>query len=139
MFLIIKLCTYSTVVLYVHVALRATYRSKFLVDMLVQISLSTLRCSTYREVGEKVIRTSLGFGWVGRQPTIPVLLAGQLIQYVRCACSSLSSCRAASTDIPDPLSPLLPIIHRFWLVLKATSRILTELLYVGSSWSSCFC
>ena len=25
--------------------------------------------------------------------------------------SSSSSCRAASTDIPDPLSPLLPIIH----------------------------
>ena len=24
------------------------------------------------------------------------------------------SCRAASTDIPDPLSPLLPIILRFW-------------------------
>ena len=28
--------------------------------------------------------------------------------------SSSWSCRAASTDIPDPLSPLLPIIHRFW-------------------------
>ena len=28
--------------------------------------------------------------------------------------SSSSSCRAASTDIPDPLSPLLPIIHRLW-------------------------
>ena len=26
--------------------------------------------------------------------------------------SSSSSCRAASTDIPDHLSPLLPIIHR---------------------------
>ena len=39
------------------------------------------------------------------------------------------SCRAASTDIPDPLSPLLPIVHRFWQVFWATSRILTELLY----------
>ena len=28
--------------------------------------------------------------------------------------SSSSSCRAASTDIPDPLSPLLPIVHRLW-------------------------
>ena len=27
-----------------------------------------------------------------------------------------SSCRAASTDIPDPLSPLLPIVHRLWQV-----------------------
>ena len=25
--------------------------------------------------------------------------------------SSSSSCRAASTDIPDPLSPLLPNVH----------------------------
>ena len=39
--------------------------------------------------------------------------------------SSSSSCRAASTDIPDPLSPLLPIIHRFWQVFRVTSRILT--------------
>ena len=39
--------------------------------------------------------------------------------------SSPSSCPAASTDIPDPLSPLLPIIHRLWLVFSATSHILT--------------
>ena len=38
---------------------------------------------------------------------------------------SSSSYRAASMDIPDPLSPLLPIIHRLWLVFRATSRILT--------------
>ena len=25
---------------------------------------------------------------------------------------SSSSCRAGSTDIPDPLSPLLPFVHR---------------------------
>ena len=28
------------------------------------------------------------------------------------ATSSSSSYRAGSTDIPDPLSPLLPIVHR---------------------------
>ena len=28
--------------------------------------------------------------------------------------SSSSSWYATSTDIPDPLSPLLPIVHRFW-------------------------
>ena len=39
--------------------------------------------------------------------------------------SSSTSCRATSTDIPDPLSLLLPIIHRFWQVFRATSRILT--------------
>ena len=49
-----------------------------------------------------------------------------------------SACRAASTYILDPLSPLLPIVHHFWQVMD-TSHILTELLYVGSSWSSCFC
>ena len=52
---------------------------------------------------------------------------------------SSSSCRGISTDIPDPYSPLLPIVHRFWQVFRATSLILTELLYVCSSWSSCFC
>ena len=36
-----------------------------------------------------------------------------------------SSCRAASTDIPDPLSPLLPIIHRLRQVFRVTSCVLT--------------
>ena len=36
--------------------------------------------------------------------------------------SSSSSCRAA---IPDPLSPLFPIIYRLWQVFRATPRILT--------------
>ena len=36
-----------------------------------------------------------------------------------------SSCRAASTDIPDPLSPLLPIIHRLRQVFKVTSCVTT--------------
>ena len=52
---------------------------------------------------------------------------------------SSSSCHAISTDIPKPLSPPLPIVHCFRQVLRATSRIGTELLYVGSSWSSCLC
>ena len=53
--------------------------------------------------------------------------------------SSSSSCRVISMDIPDPLLPPLPIVHFFLLVFRATSRIGTELLYVGSSWSSCLC
>ena len=52
--------------------------------------------------------------------------------------SSSSSCRAISTHSPDHLSPLLPIVQRFWLVRRATSCILIELLYVGSSWSPYF-
>ena len=38
---------------------------------------------------------------------------------------SSSSYRAGSTDIPDPLSPLLPIVHRPRKVFRTTSRILT--------------
>ena len=48
------------------------------------------------------------------------------------------SCHAISTDFPDPLSPP-PIVHCFRQVFRATSLIGTELMYVGSSWSSCLC
>ena len=37
----------------------------------------------------------------------------------------------------DPFSPHLPIVYCFRLILRATSRIGTELLYVGSSWTPC--
>ena len=39
--------------------------------------------------------------------------------------SSSSSCHAASADIPDRLSPFLPIIHRLRQVFRVTSRVLT--------------
>ena len=55
------------------------------------------------------------------------------------ASSSSSSCHAISTDIPDPLSPPLPIVHYPWQVFRATSSIHTELLYKCSSWASCLC
>ena len=35
-----------------------------------------------------------------------------------CVSSSSSSCRAGSMDIPDPLSPLFPIVHRSRQVLR---------------------
>ena len=38
---------------------------------------------------------------------------------------SSSSCRAACADIPDRLSPPLPIIHRLRQVFRVTSRVLT--------------
>ena len=40
-------------------------------------------------------------------------------------------------DIPDPLLPPLSIVHRFCQVFRTTSCIYTQMLYVGSSWSSC--
>ena len=43
----------------------------------------------------------------------------------RISSSSSSSCRVAGTDIPDPLSPHFPIVHRLWQVFWTTSRILT--------------
>ena len=55
---------------------------------------------------------------------IPTYL-GPMLALVYPMISSSSSCRAASTDIPDPLSPLLPIVHRLRQVFRATSRILT--------------
>ena len=48
--------------------------------------------------------------------------------------SSSSSWRAASTDFPDPLLPLVPIVHCSRQVFSATSCISTKLLYIGSSW-----
>ena len=44
-----------------------------------------------------------------------------LDNYLYSISSSSSSCRAASTDIHDPLSLFLPIVHRFWQVFRATS------------------
>ena len=46
--------------------------------------------------------------------------------------SSSSSCRAISADLHDPLSSPASIVP-----LPATSCIGTELLYIGSIWSSC--
>ena len=45
---------------------------------------------------------------------------------------SSSSCSIINTDIPDPFSPPFSIAHCFRQVLRTTSRIGTELLYVGS-------
>ena len=53
--------------------------------------------------------------------------------------SSSSSSHAANTDLPDPLSPPVSIVHRFWEVFQATSCISTELLYIGSRWFSNCC
>ena len=52
------------------------------------------------------------------------------------AVKNSSSCRTASTDLSDPLSPLVPSVHLSREVWKATSYISTELVYGGSSWSS---
>ena len=55
----------------------------------------------------------------------PKLLNNKPNFYTFYTSSSSLSCRAASTDIPDPLSPLFPVVHRLWQVFRATSRILT--------------
>ena len=68
----------------------------------------------------------------------PILTSSISIKYLKCVWIS-SSCRTISTDIPDPLSPLFSIVHCFRQVFRVTSRIGTEMLYVGSSWSSCLC
>ena len=66
-----------------------------------------------------------------------------LVIYIYKLCKHLyissSSCRTVSMDLLDPLSPPVSIIHRSREVFKATSCIGTELLYIGSNWSSCLC
>ena len=47
------------------------------------------------------------------------------IEYYYTIYPSSSSCRAASTDIADPISPFLPIVRRLCQVFRATPRILT--------------
>ena len=44
--------------------------------------------------------------------------------------SPSSSGRAGSTGIPDPLSPLLPIVYRPRQVFRTTSCILAECMFV---------
>ena len=51
--------------------------------------------------------------------------------------SSSSSCRAASTDIPDPLSPLLSYRSSPLARLQGYIRY-PHIAAVCSSWSSCF-
>ena len=53
--------------------------------------------------------------------------------------SSSSSCCAASADVPGPLSPPFSLVHHSQEVFQAISCVGTVLLYIGSSWSSCFC
>ena len=55
------------------------------------------------------------------------------ISQISSSSSSSSSCRAASMDLPDPLSLPLSIVHCSGEVFKAISCIIKELLYIGSS------
>ena len=61
------------------------------------------------------------------------------VRFLWASSSSSSSCHTISANISEPLLRPLPILHCFRQILKATSHIGTELLYVGSSWSSCLC
>ena len=60
-------------------------------------------------------------------------------KWIRASSSSSSSCSAASTDLPDALSPPVFILHYSWEVFKAISCIGTKLLYTGSCWSLSLC
>ena len=53
--------------------------------------------------------------------------------------SSSSLCRTASTNIPDPLSLPVSIVHLSRKIFNNTPSIGTELFYIGSSWSSSLC
>ena len=53
--------------------------------------------------------------------------------------SSSSSSRAVCMGLPDPLSPPVSIVHRSGEVFKAIVSLDTDLLYMGSGWSSYLC
>ena len=53
--------------------------------------------------------------------------------------SSSLSCHADNMDLPDSLLPPFSIVHHTRLVFQTTFCIGTELLYIGSSWSSYRC
>ena len=53
--------------------------------------------------------------------------------------ASLSSCLTDNSDLPDNLSPPISILYRSQDVFQAKSCISTDLLYIGSSWSSNLC
>ena len=99
----------------------------------------TLRCSSY---GKESLRVTFDCGrqlYFYLKPYNGVRTTNYYQIETNFWNSSSSSCRTISTDIPDPLSPLLLIVHHLWQVLRATSRILTEQVYVGSSGSPYFC
>ena len=66
----------------------------------------------------------LAFFFVG-MATLGIVVSGTLALEDFQHLGLSSSCRATSTDIPDPLSPLFPIVHRFRQYFRTTSRILT--------------
>ena len=102
--------------------------------------------SSYVRIQVVVLKTYLGRWTIGRSgergsgiSVLPARYDDDDDDISSSSSSTTTSCRAISTDILDPLSPQLPIVHCCRQILKATSRIGIELLYVGSSWTSCLC
>ena len=52
---------------------------------------------------------------------------------------SPSLCHAVRTDLLDPFSPPVSIVHRFREGFQATTCMGTEMLYIGYNWSSYIC
>ena len=50
-----------------------------------------------------------------------IYMSCQLTCHSLSSSSSSSTCPAASTDLPDPLSPSVSIVHCSWQVFKAIS------------------
>ena len=75
----------------------------------IQLTLNNLRRLIYQEIINCYMKSN-------------ILMKKQIVfKQISSSSSSSSSCRAASTDIPDPLSSLFPIVHRLWQVFRATS------------------
>ena len=72
------------------------------------------------------VKTKVKISLTGWRTQISLtLLLGVLQEDILVPSSSSSSCRACSTDIPDPLSLLFPTVHRLRQIFWTTSCILT--------------
>ena len=73
------------------------------------------------------------------QFTVKIICINRFNKWLLDVIDLSSSCRTASTDLPDPLSPPVSILFRPQEVFQATSCISEEWLYIGSSWTSYLC
>ena len=100
--------------------------------LLTYLVLMALFCSAIKRDSVFLVR----FSFLSH---VPVFLY-EISSVCRLKYPSLCSCRAASTDFPDPPSQPVSIIHRTRQVFQAISCIDTALLYIRSTcWSFNLC
>ena len=95
-----------------------------------------------RSLAQKALNTNVCFSALN-WPNCELLTLTEFFKKSVFISLSSSWCHAVSTDIPDPLSPLLPIIYRLWQLYIQYLHIaavcmfeLVVLLFLGHMWGS---